>query len=450
MLSLVSRLPPGRILVRALRRVFLNIDLGELSDEPPELYAIADVANIACGGHAGDDNSMRRALALCDEHGALPGAHPSYPDRSGFGRRRMDLHPDDLAEIVGEQCARLATHADEAGLRLEFVKPHGALYHDVARDPEVAGAVVAGVERALGPGPTLIGPPTGAFAGAAAARGLAYAREGFADRARREVAPGRWELVPRDEPGALVTDPAFAQTQALELAASGAVDTICVHGDTPGAVAVARAVRHALESLARQAAPEPLGDGALRLPRPVDANPAALLERLRAWPRVVDVVIAERHVAVYFDPARPPEDPTPVVQACRFAPRAGDPQRHVVRVVYDGPDLAEVAQRAGLSVEQAVDLHAGRDYVVRMIGFLPGFAYLGGLDPRLVVPRRDAPRPRIPAGAVGLAGPYTGVYPFESPGGWNLIGRVVDFAAFTAERGAALRIGDVVRFERAA
>jgi UPF0271 protein len=234
--------------------VFLNIDLGELPGEAEELYAFAQVANVACGGHAGDEASMRRAVSLCVVHGAAVGAHPSYADRAGFGRTRMNVAPGELRREVASQCGRLAAIARGQGVSVAFVKAHGALYHAASDDTAIADAVVLGAREALGPSITVIGPPpivsVGAMARAAALASLAYAREGFADRATR--ADG--SLVPRGEAGAVITDPGVAAERARGLlVASGidAIDTLCVHGDTPGAVAVARAVRAALDAATR-------------------------------------------------------------------------------------------------------------------------------------------------------------------------------------------------------
>ena len=218
-------------------RPFLNIDAGELPDEPAELYALAHVVNVACGGHAGDDASMRRVVAFCNQSGTAVGAHPSYPDREGFGRRAMAMTPDALAASVEAQCAALRRATSD----VRYVKLHGALYHAANADPVVARAALVAATRALG-APTVLGPPAGALADVARELGLAYAREGFADRAVR--ADG--SLVPRGEPGAMIDDPAAAAARARELAESGAVDTICVHGDGASALAVARAVRAAL------------------------------------------------------------------------------------------------------------------------------------------------------------------------------------------------------------
>jgi UPF0271 protein len=218
----------------------LNLDAGEHPDEPEALWALFDVLNIACGGHAGDAASMQRVVAWCVAAGRTIGAHPSYPDRAGFGRRTMPLAPDALGASVRAQCEALAEIAQRHGRTVAYVKPHGALYHDADRDPVLARAVVEAAAAALGDRLTVIGPPRGALRAAAGARGLGFAGEGFADRRMRPDG----SLVPRGEPGALLTDPAEAAAQAGSLAAR--VDTICVHADTPGALAIAAAVHEAL------------------------------------------------------------------------------------------------------------------------------------------------------------------------------------------------------------
>lgn len=225
----------------------LNIDLGELPDEDEQLYALAHVANIACGGHAGDDASMRQALERCARHGTRAGAHPSYVDREGFGRRGLEVTPEVLRGQITEQCARLAEQAQALGVPLEFAKPHGALYHAANRAPALARAVVAAVNEVLGPRVIIIGPATGALSDAAREAGLSYAREGFADRGT--LPDG--SLIPRGQPGAVITDPQVARENTVRLARGRTIDTLCVHGDTPGAVAVARQVRAALDALPR-------------------------------------------------------------------------------------------------------------------------------------------------------------------------------------------------------
>jgi KipI family sensor histidine kinase inhibitor len=186
-----------------------------------------------------------------------------------------------------------------------------------------------------------------------------------------------------------------------------------------------------------------LGDRAIRFARP-PVSARALVAAIRAWPGVVDVVVARAHVAAYFDRA-------PAISKAQLATLASltdDPAqaRDVeLRVVYDGPDLDDVANAAQLDVADVQRLHASATYVVDTIGFAPGFAYLTGLDARLHVPRRATPRMRVPAGSLAIADAFTSIYPFDSPGGWHLIGRVVDTRMFDA-RGALLQLGDRVRF----
>lgn len=193
---------------------------------------------------------MTRACLLAKESGSRLAAHPSYPDRAHFGRRSLEMNASELERSLIEQVSILAALANRAGLEVAFIKPHGALYHDAARRPEHAGALVAAL-RSLSKGGTpslgLIGAGQGELRELALREGHLYLREGFADRGC--ASDGR--LIPRGEPGALISDPEAAAQQALRLAESGSVDTICVHGDTEGSLAIARAVRQVLEERGR-------------------------------------------------------------------------------------------------------------------------------------------------------------------------------------------------------
>jgi UPF0271 protein len=194
-----------------------------------------------------------------------------------------------------------------------------------------------------------------------------------------------------------------------------------------------------------------LGDGAIRFARPPGMPAAALLERLRALSGVLDVVVTTGHACVYFRAGSPPREFAGALAAWSREPYPEPvvPRVVTVPVLYDGVDLEDVAGRVGLSADEVAALHAGGTYTVAMVGFLPGFAYLSGVDPRLSIPRRG-PRPRVPPRSVAIAAGYTGIYPFASAGGWNVVGTAVGFEPFTAEHGAALAVGDLVRFERVA
>jgi 5-oxoprolinase (ATP-hydrolysing) subunit A len=201
---------------------------------------------------------------------------------------------------------------------------------------------------------------------------------------------------------------------------------------------------------------EPFGDRAwrARLPDEYDmASRRRLLETLRALPGVVDGVVAERHALAVLEPGTPLESLREAIALAveragadpgTAGPRAA-PRHHEIAVRYDGADLDEVAEASGLSVAEVVAMHAASAYEVAMMGFLPGFAYLRALGPRLLLPRHSTPRPRVPALSVAIAGPYTGIYPFASPGGWHLLGVAVGFVPFAAASGAVMALGDHVR-----
>jgi 5-oxoprolinase (ATP-hydrolysing) subunit A len=192
---------------------------------------------VACGFHAGDAVTARGTLRLAAAHGVRVGAHPGYADRENFGRRELDLPADRILDECLYQIGALAALARAEGLKLGYVKPHGALYNQACRDEAVARPVV---EAAAFFGLPLLGLP-GSRLGAAAAGRVPFVAEGFADR--RYQPDG--SLVPRSRPDAFVTDPAEAAAQAERLLERG-VRTLCVHGDNPQAVAFLRELRAAL------------------------------------------------------------------------------------------------------------------------------------------------------------------------------------------------------------
>jgi len=193
---------------------------------------------------------------------------------------------------------------------------------------------------------------------------------------------------------------------------------------------------------------EPFGDGAWRMTLSGELDRRALLDALKSVPNVADAVVTEQHALVTFEPDAPPAGATlaSAIASARTPRPSSPPAEHAIAVRYDGPDLAEVAALAHLDPREVVARHSACTYVVATLGFAPGFAYLRGLDPRLQVPRRATPRTRVEPLSLGIAGPYTGIYPFACPGGWSLLGRVVAFAPFDPRTGARLRLGDRVRF----
>ncbi|MGW4422656.1 LamB/YcsF family protein [Streptosporangium sp. NPDC004631] len=236
----------------------LNADLGEgfgiwrLGDDTALLDVVTS-ANVACGFHAGDPLTIRRTCAAAVDRGVMIGAQVSYRDLAGFGRREMEVDPEELCAEVLYQLAAVDGIARAMGGRVSYVKPHGALYNRINRDPEQAEAVVVAVvdyDRSL----PLLGLPGSAVHAIAAREGLATVAECFADRAYTPAGT----LVPRRSPGAVLHDPGEVAARAVRMATARtvtavdgsqvAVDarSICVHGDTPDAVLLARAVRDGL------------------------------------------------------------------------------------------------------------------------------------------------------------------------------------------------------------
>lgn len=219
-----------------MRTIDLNFDGGEGFDDHA-LAPLVTTIHIACGGHTGNETTMRSAVRLAREHGLSIGAHPSFPDREGFGRRAMDLAPSELMPEIEAQLLRLIEVAESEGMRVSQLKPHGALYHRVAKHDGLAFSLVeqvALIDRRL----VLVGPPASSIEAAARDTGLRFLREGYADRRYQP----NGSLVPRSESNALIDDPLEAAEQALRLE----VESICVHSDTPAAHRIAAAVRDTL------------------------------------------------------------------------------------------------------------------------------------------------------------------------------------------------------------
>jgi 5-oxoprolinase (ATP-hydrolysing) subunit A len=231
----------------------LNADVGEGCSDDAALMTLISSANIACGVHAGDAATMRAAVLLARDAGVAIGAHPSFPDREHFGRREMHLSADDVHRCIVAQINALADIAAAAGAQLHHVKPHGALYNMAARDQQLAEAIAAAV-HSVDPSLLLFGLAGSLLTDAATQRGLRSVNEAFADRAYRPDA----RLMPRDQPGGVLRDEQVVATRAVAIARDRGVtavdgtwlqldaDTICLHGDTPGAALLADRIRRAL------------------------------------------------------------------------------------------------------------------------------------------------------------------------------------------------------------
>lgn len=229
----------------------INADLGEgLNDIDNAIFPLLDQANIACGGHAGDEASMRRCIELAKQHHVAIGAHPSYPDTVNFGRKSLDMSEEALRESLMQQVSTLANTARSEGCQLTYIKPHGALYNDWAKPARLK--VLINVAKAFDASLMLAAGQT-EIAKACASQGVVYLNEGFADRGYNDDAT----LIARNLPNALLDHEQILERVAALAKGQGVVtitgkelslpiDSLCLHSDTPGAVATARAIRQLL------------------------------------------------------------------------------------------------------------------------------------------------------------------------------------------------------------
>jgi len=229
-----------------MKIIDLNCDIGEsygawrMGDDLALLELVTS-CNVACGFHAGDPSTIEATVREASKRDVAIGAHPSYPDLAGFGRRSMALAPADVEAAMLYQIGALAAFAVANGTGLAHVKPHGALYNDAAHDERLAAAIARAVAR-FDAKLVLVGLPDSALLAAGKAEKLRVAAEGFCDRAYEPDG----SLRPRSRPGSVYTDPEQAAQQAVRIASRGTVQTLCIHGDTPGAASIALAVRAAL------------------------------------------------------------------------------------------------------------------------------------------------------------------------------------------------------------
>lgn len=243
-----------------MARIDLNCDMGESfgawsMGHDAEVLGSVTSANIACGFHAGDPEVMRRTVRLARDRGVAVGAHPGLPDLVGFGRREMKVSPRELEDMMLYQIGALAAIAAAEGVRLQHVKAHGALYNMTSRDAELSSAIARAV-AAFDKGLILLGLPGSELIRAGEQAGLRTAAEGFADRAYEPDG----SLASRKKPGSVIHDPETVVARAVRMVREGGVvatdrswvplkvETICTHGDTPGAHELVRRLRAALES----------------------------------------------------------------------------------------------------------------------------------------------------------------------------------------------------------
>jgi UPF0271 protein len=480
----------------------LNCDMGESfgayklgRDE--DVIKFISSANIACGWHAGDAMVMNRSVQLAAANGVGVGAHPSYPDLMGFGRRNMDCTAEEIRNYVTYQIGALSGFCAANGVKMRHVKPHGALYLTAVEDETVATAIA---EAIVSVDPSLMyvafaGPRGALMSRIGEKLGLKVLYEAFPDRAYTPDGT----LASRRSPGAVISDPNRVAERALKMAKEGKVvatdgteidlqvHTLCVHGDNPSAVAVVKTIRALLGSdeievkpwafdesdseqfigglmggLFDKAVFRLVGDTGVIVEYGDEISPEINIKvRTMAMAiaeekpvGIVEVIPTYRSLLIVYDPLA--TDLKSLEDALQFLEGRLDrleiPPPRIVEIPVSyggdlGPDIEFVAQAHNLTVEDVIRIHSRPLYQIYMIGFTPGFPFLGGLPEELHTPRQETPRPLVPAGSVGIANNQTGVYPIDSPGGWRLIGRTpLSLFNPSKENPFLYRTGDMIKF----
>lgn len=477
-----------------MNKIDLNCDMGESfgaytlgMDESAISYISS--ANIACGFHAGDPIVLDRTVKMAAENSVGVGAHPGHPDLVGFGRRPLDCTLAELRTNIIYQIGAIRAFCSAHGVRLQHVKPHGALYNSIVGNEEMArtaAEAIASVDPQLF-WVTLAGFQADMIRRICRDVGIRPIFEAFPDRAY--TADGR--LLSRRLPGAVIHDPDIVAERAVRMVAEQRVistdgtsvpldaQTLCVHGDTPSAVELLKKIRTAMAGAGIEVvpmgemvpAPQRVfarahvrlnGDRGLlceygdTIDPDVNQTVRAMAQLLMQHPPrgVQSVVPAYRSLCLAYDPEATTPDAVKK-HLTQLEDRLTDttlspPTVVEIPVFYGGkggPDLSFVAEHAGLSEADVIRLHSAVEYPIYMIGFAPGFCYLGGLDERLSTPRLSTPRTLVDAGSVGIANAQTGMYPSASPGGWQLIGRT-PLRLFDPERENPFlcQPGDRIRF----
>ncbi len=447
----------------------INCDLGEGAGNDAALMPYLSTCNIACGGHAGDAQTIDSAIQLAVEHDVLIGAHPSFPDRKNFGRQVLQMPAKDLRDAILCQLELFRDRAKVAGVAVNHVKAHGSLYGVVANQLEAATLFVDAVSSIF-KGVKVFGPPQSLLSSLAPKSGLVFVDEAFADRNYN----ADLSLVSRESNQAVLTQSLDVLMHLESMVFESRVttldgkakliraETFCIHGDNPNALPILQAIHshprlgHGLFELTFK----PFGESAILMewPRRIET---AISDDIRVCQReltecvgIRDCVAGYHSLLVqYVEPIQYEQEldrlQKLVSKRARAASQA-DSKLWQIPVCYDakfGVDLEEIAATNQLPIPDVIQQHHASDYPVHFIGFRPGFLYLGGLNASIHMPRRAKPRLRVEQGMVAIGGEQTGVYPSAGPGGWNLIGKTpIRFFDAQSNTPCFAQPGDRIRF----
>ena len=443
------------------KRININCDLGEGMANDSLIMPHIQSCTIACGGHAGDRESIRKTIQLAQKHKIKIGVHPSYPDRKSFGRKTMDISVEELEKSLREQLDVFFEVSNEEGADIHHLKLHGALYNDAAND-EILARLVVDILRDY---PILkLYAPFRSQLSNVASEGIEIVPEGFVDR-RYEA---DLSLRSRSQEDAVIKNSAEA-IQQLQQMLQGTIQvnqeimeleakTYCIHGDNPNVLAILKAIQKELYPRIRS-----FGNNAILLEWWDEISEELQLKILNAQKfieenyadQILEMVPAYQSLAVYLGPEVEQQnvlEDLSKVEFWKLKPTKRNSTMWAVPVCYEkefATDLAAMCAAKKMDREALIALHTSRSYPIHFMGFLPGFIYLGKLDERLHHPRKADPELRVPGGSVAIGGAQTGIYPQQSPGGWHIIGATpANLFEAKGEKPAPWKAGDRIRFVR--
>ncbi len=455
--------------------IHINCDVGEGVDNEEILMPYINACNIACGGHAGDAETMHAVVKLAKKYQVEIGAHPSYPDRENFGRISVDMAEAEFIKTIQTQILNLEKIVALHDAKITHIKPHGALYNDVAKNEEKAQIFLKAISQYKDKY-KLYTPYNSIIEKLALQQNFEVYYEAFADRNYNDDLT----LVSRKKSNAILTKIGKIIQHVSNLKNEGKVQTIsskkialksntfCVHSDTSNAMEIVQQLYTHFNSKNVSLKTEfpqykPYGDSGTLLTWEAEMTPNVLNKVLEFRDKVVKFNIKviveliqsnnsllitynkykvnfvilqhllERLISLEFD------EILVETSYCWEVPVCYDP--------IFGIDLEEIAQKNQLKIDEIIKLHTAPKYQVFSIGFLPGFLYLGGLDKRLHIDRKSTPRLEVKKGAVGIGGMQTGIYPKTSPGGWQILGNSpLNFFDVNNEKPCFAKAGDFIKF----
>lgn len=455
--------------------IHINCDVGEGVDNEEILMPYINACNIACGGHAGNAETMHEVVKLAKKYQVEIGAHPSYPDRENFGRISINMTEAEFIKTIQTQITNLEKIVALHDAKIVHIKPHGALYNDVAKSEEKAQLFLKAISQYKDKYKLYI-PYNSIIEKLALQQNFKVYYEAFADRNYNDDLT----LVSRKKSNAILTEIGEIIQHVSNLKNEEKVQTIssqkitlksntfCVHSDTLNAIEIVQQLYTHFNSKNVSLKTEfpqykPYGDSGILITWEAKMTPEVLNEVLEFKDKVlknnikviVELVQSNNSLLIIYS-----KNKVNFLTLQHLLERLVlfefdeilDETRHCweVPVCYDpifGIDLEEIAQKKQLKIDEIIKLHTAPKYQVFSIGFLPGFLYLGGLDKRLHIDRKSTPRLEVKKGAVGIGGMQTGIYPKTSPGGWQILGNSpLNFFDVNSEKPCFAKAGDFIKF----